>query len=214
MVADVWPRARHGSRARLQESGPEGSPHLTILPAARLDSLDALIRQARLGDLTAFAELVDRYYPRCLRFAQHMLGNSLDAEEAVQDAFVRVHKALASYTEQDRFEPWLFRILANRCRTLRARERRHAQVMQYGDVPDDVRVALQPEISEDWNDELKRALSALPSDQREAFLLRHVEDMGYEDMSAATGAGVSALKMRVKRACDFLRARLTEVAGD
>jgi DNA-directed RNA polymerase specialized sigma subunit, sigma24 homolog len=51
-------------------------------------------------------------------------------------------------------------------------------------------------------------------EQREAFLMRHVEGLSYEDMAVATGAGLSALKMRVKRACDALRAQLTEVDGD
>ena len=65
-----------------------------------------------------------------------------------------------------------------------------------------------------WREEIDIALAALPEEQREAFLMRHVEDLSYEDMSVATGAGVSALKMRVKRACDALRARLTEVDRD
>jgi RNA polymerase sigma-70 factor (ECF subfamily) len=57
-------------------------------------------------------------------------------------------------------------------------------------------------------EEIEAALQRLPPDQREAFLLRYVEDVGYEEMSELTGAGVSALKMRVKRACESLRALL------
>ena len=76
-----------------------------------------LVSEARSGDVRAFASLVDTYYTRCLRFALHMLSSRGDAEEAVQDTFVRVYRALASYREEEAFEPWLFRILANRCRT-------------------------------------------------------------------------------------------------
>ena len=65
-----------------------------------------------------------------------------------------------------------------------------------------------------WKDAIGRALAELPADQREAFLLRHVEDVSYEDMSALTGAGISALKMRVKRACDSLRDRLRSETDD
>ena len=64
-----------------------------------------------------------------------------------------------------------------------------------------------------WREELERALQRLDEDQREAFLLKHVEDMGYEDMAVVTGVGVSALKMRVKRACERLRVLLHEVQG-
>ena len=178
-------------------------------PAAA-ETRSLLVHAARAGDVRAFAELVDSYYARCLRFALHMLASRSDAEEAVQDTFVRVYKALPQYEEREAFEPWLFRILGNRCRTAGARERRHAEVVEYGDVPERPAASGHDEAIA-WREEIGIALAALPGDQREAFLMRHVEDLSYEDMSVATGAGVSALKMRVKRACDALRVRLTEV---
>lgn len=177
--------------------------------AQQASALTVLICAARDGDVRAFAELVDRYYARCLRFAMHMLSSRPDAEEAVQDTFLRVHKALPRYEEREAFEPWLFRILANRCRSTGARNKRRAEVVEYGDVPErGVRATHDESIA--WREEIGVALAALPDEQREAFLMRHVEDLSYEDMAEATGAGVSALKMRVKRACDFLRVRLTE----
>jgi RNA polymerase sigma-70 factor, ECF subfamily len=168
-----------------------------------------LVRAAQAGDVRAFAGLVDLYYARCLRFALHMLSNRSDAEEVVQDTFVRVYRALPSYVEQESFEPWLFRILANRCRSAGSRERRRAEFVEFGEVPDRASEHRHDDAIA-WREEIALALAALPTEQREAFLLRHVEDLSYDDMSAATGAGVSALKMRVKRACDALRAWLTE----
>jgi RNA polymerase sigma-70 factor (ECF subfamily) len=195
------------SRPRpLQLIRPSAPPDVDALGATERS---LLIRAAQAGDVRAFAELVDLYYARCLRFALHMLSNRSDAEEAVQDTFVRVYRALPSYVERESFEPWLFRILANRCRSAGSRERRRAEFVEFGDVPDrpsdhrhDDAIA--------WREEISLALAALPSEQREAFLMRHVEDLSYDDMSVATGAGVSALKMRVKRACDALRLWLTE----
>jgi RNA polymerase sigma-70 factor (ECF subfamily) len=179
--------------------------------ADRVTPLRSILHEARNGDVRAFASLVDRYYARALRFALHMLGDRGMAEEAVQDAFVRVYRALAAYDERDAFEPWFFRILGNRCRTAGARERRHAMVMDYGDVPERPASGEQHDVALGWREEIELALDALPAEQREAFLMRHVEALSYEDMSVATGAGVSALKMRVKRACDALRVRLAEV---
>jgi RNA polymerase sigma-70 factor (ECF subfamily) len=181
-------------------------------PASDAETRSLVIHAARAGDVRAFATLVDMYYARCLRFAMHMLSSRADAEEAVQDTFVRVYRALPSYREQDSFEPWLFRILGNRCRTAGARQRRHAEVIEYGEVPERAMTARQ-DTDIAWREEIDRALRSLPAEQREAFLMRHVEGMSYEDMGAATGAGLSALKMRVKRACDALRVRLTEVDG-
>jgi RNA polymerase sigma-70 factor (ECF subfamily) len=180
--------------------------------AVAAESRSLIIHAARAGDVRAFATLVDTYYARCLRFALHMLSSRADAEEAVQDTFVRVYRALPSYREQDSFEPWLFRILGNRCRTAGAKERRHAEVMEYGDVPERATAATH-DLELGWREEIERALQSLPAEQREAFLMRHVEGLSYEDMCTASGAGLSALKMRVKRACDALRLRLTEVDG-
>jgi RNA polymerase sigma-70 factor, ECF subfamily len=169
--------------------------------------------RAKAGDRQAFAQLVDVMYQRSLRFALHMVGNREDAEEAVQDAFVRVWHNLGRFRDDARFEPWLFRILANRCRSLMEKRQRHATVIQYGEVPERGGPVREGD-DRDWTEEIYRVLATLPVEQREAFLLRHVEDMAYEDIAAVTGVGLSALRMRVKRACDVLRARLTEVIRD
>lgn len=169
--------------------------------------------RAKAGDRQAFAQLVDVMYPRSLRFALHMVGNREDAEEAVQDSFVRVWHNLNRFRDDARFEPWLFRILANRCRSLMEKRRRHALVIQYGEVPERGGPVREND-DRDWTEEIYRVLGTLPVEQREAFLLRHVEDMAYEDIAAVTGVGLSALRMRVKRACDVLRARLSEVIRD
>lgn len=165
--------------------------------------------RAKAGDRQAFAQLVDATYPRALRFALHMVGSREDAEEAVQDTFVRVYHNLRRFRDDARFEPWLFRILANRCRTLLAKRARHSTVIQYGDLPD--RIGATTDEERDWTEEVYKVLDTLPPEQKEAFLLRHVEDMAYEDIAAVTGVGLSALRMRVKRACDTLRLRLTEI---
>jgi len=167
-----------------------------------------IIRQAKAGDERAFAALVDQYLPRCLRFARQMLLSAEDAEEAVQDAFVRVYDALPRFDETMRFDPWLFRILANRCRTLRVRVRRQESMVVFSETTPEQ--AVGPDGDEAASADLWALLEALGPEQREAFLLHHVEGMSYEDMATATGVGVSALKMRTKRACDLLRARITE----
>jgi RNA polymerase sigma-70 factor (ECF subfamily) len=177
------------------------------------DERSLIIHAAKAGDVRAFATLVDIYYARCLRFALHMLFDRFDAEEAVQDTFVRVYRALPNYREDASFEAWLFRILANRCRTAGARARRRADFVRYGDVPDGAG-RTHYELALAWREEIELALAALPMEQREAFLMRHVEDLSYDDMSRVTGDGVSALKMRVKRACDALRTALGERDND
>lgn len=186
------------------------------VPASRQRAMsrlpDSTIARAKLGDDAAFADIVRHYYARCLRFARNMLGDIADAEDAVQEAFLRVHAALPRYTEYGRFEAWLFRILANQCRTMRARERRRGEWLTPYEPRHDAAAPETPDESGGLlRREIDRALRELPALLREAFLLYHVEGMGYEQMMAVTGARASALKMRVKRARDILRARLQEV---
>lgn len=175
-------------------------------------SSDAVIVTRVLrGDVEAFAVLVERYRDRYARYAVHMLGNREDAEEALQDAFTRAYRSLARCEDPERFGAWLFRILVNRCRTLGSRRGRRARTF----VADEAAVL---EAAEDhpadrsaWREEIDRALGQLRSEQREAFLLKYVEEIGYDEMSQMTGVGVSALKMRVMRACERLRELLSEV---
>lgn len=184
----------------------------TTAPTSLLDP--GVISRAKRGDAEAFADLVRRYQPRCLRFARSMLRSEEDAEEAVQDAWVRVWKALPRYEEQERFDSWLFRILANRCRSRGLRLAREAKVQARDDSALAFAEATDGAVERAaWREEIALALEALPDAQREAFLLHHVEGFAYEEIAGITGVGLSALKMRVKRACDHLRERLRETVS-
>jgi len=83
----------------------------------------ALVHQTRQGNTEAFGILGDRHSARLNRYALHLLANRADAEEAVQEAFVRAFRSLARYEEREQFGAWLLRILVNRCRTLASRRR-------------------------------------------------------------------------------------------
>lgn len=175
-------------------------------------SSDAVIVERVLrGDVEAFAVLVARYRDRYARYALHMLGNREDAEEALQDAFTRAYRSLGRCDDPERFAAWLFRILVNRCRTVGARRGRRSRTFVADDGAILGAAVDHPAERGAWREEIDRALEQLRPEQREAFLLKYVEDLGYDEMSKLTGVGVSALKMRVMRACDRLREMLSEV---
>lgn len=176
------------------------------------NSSDAVIVARVLrGDVESFRMLVERYRDRYARYAFHMLGNREDAEEALQDAFTRAYRSLARCEDPERFGAWLFRILVNRCRTVGARRGRRARTFVSDEAALLEAAHDHPAERTAWREEIDRALQRLRSEQREAFVLKYVEDMGYDEMSQLTGVGVSALKMRVMRACDRLRELLSEV---
>jgi RNA polymerase sigma-70 factor (ECF subfamily) len=157
---------------------------------------------------------VDAYYSRCLRFARAMMRNPDDAEDVVQDAFVRLYRALPRYEERQRFEPWLFQILGNCCRTANTVFHRESSRT----VTDEAAIA-ELRSSDDpsraaemgWSDSVRTALAEVPEHNREIFLLHHIEGFSYEEIERMTGVKQSALKMRVKRAAEALRALLAHV---
>lgn len=171
-----------------------------------------LVRRTLAGDPRAFAALVDRHSGVCLRYATRMLGTREDAEDAAQEAWLRAYRALHTYEPSRPFRTWLLTILVNRCRTAKLlQRRREARVV----VDDELLTlaAVAPDASIEEDDEIARALAQLDPLQREAFLLKHVEQLSYDEMAAVTGAGVSALKMRVSRACEHLRRALADRGG-
>ena len=176
--------------------------------APRRDPIDrSVVARAVVGDEAAFTELVQWYHARFLRFARHMLRDDAEADDVVQEAFIRIYRALPNYQEQERFESWLFRILANCCRTALSRSRRRSDHLVSLGAREARDVYQSPELRNDaaWHSLLRTALAGLPHDQREAFVLHYVDGHSYETMVTLTGVRQSALKMRVKRACDRLR---------
>lgn len=174
---------------------------------------DAQIVRAVLGgDTEAFGALVDRYHERCMRLAIHIVGNREDAEDAVQETFLRAYRFLSGYREREKFAAWLYKILVNQCRTILARrQRRELPAAEWEWDTTAVIVSCAAEQGA-LRDELARALASLAPDQCEAVVLRFADDLTYDEMSAITGAGVSALKMRVQRACARLRELLLETS--
>lgn len=173
---------------------------------------DALVRAVLAGAPHAFDRLVDRYWVRAHQYASRVLGSRTDGEDAVQEAFLHAYVALGRYAPRGRFSGWFFRILVNECRAIARRRLRLAKV-ETGDRLDqlDWDAAREGHDGErhDPDAQLDAALSAalgsLEPLLREAFLLRHLSELSYAEMAEVTGAGESALKMRVMRARDQLR---------
>jgi RNA polymerase sigma-70 factor (ECF subfamily) len=122
---------------------------------------------------------------------------------------------LSKCRDRERFGGWLYRIVVNECRTFASRQRqRDLRFVNDAEVIDRAEAKRDDSAAEEMSEQIEYALARLPVDQREAFLLKYVEEMSYEEISAATGVSVPALKMRVKRASDALRRLLEDVLND
>jgi len=178
-------------------------------PAERTDA--QVVRDVLEGDRDAYRLLVRRYGDLLYAHALRMVGDADDAADLVQEAFVTGYMKLHTCRDRDRVGAWLFRILANRCKDfLRSRRRSwvpfdHAvAVPATGDGPEEA--AARAEVG----NRLRRALDRLTPEQREAFVLKHVDGRPYEEIAAVMDLSVAALKMRVHRARDALQGLLEE----
>lgn len=166
---------------------------------------------AARGDVEAFGELSHRYRDRYARFAVRMTGSRDEAEDVLQSAFIRAYRALDRCRDPSRFAAWLYQIVANECRTYVVRRgHREARFVRDESTMREV-VARSTADRQETLEDVQYALEQLDAEQREAFVMKYVEELSYDEMAEITGIGVSALKMRVKRACARLRELLEEV---
>ncbi len=172
---------------------------------------DGVIVQAVLsGDVEQYAVLVRRYQDRYARYATRMLGSVDAAEDAVQDALVRAYDQLARCRDPNNFAGWFFLILRNRCFAERRRDQRFAVLDEVPEVPAEENTEASLERSERRRG-IERALQTLTPEQREVFVLKHMEELSYEEIAGRVGTTVAALKMRMHRAYDRLRELLKEM---
>jgi RNA polymerase sigma-70 factor, ECF subfamily len=181
----------------------------------------ALVHAAKAGDMGAFEELVRRYDRNVFRIAQHITQNREDAEDVVQDAFLKAYQNLAKFQENSKFYTWLVRIAVNEA-LMRLRKRRPGQMVS---LDEDIKTEedTMPREVADWSpnpeqlynqEELReilgKTIQGLPAGFRTVFVLRDVEGLSTEETAEALGLSVPAVKSRLLRARLQLRDRLTK----
>jgi RNA polymerase sigma-70 factor (ECF subfamily) len=180
-------------------------------PVERTDA--QVVRDVLAGDLDAYRILVRRYGDVLHGHALRMTCSGDEAADLVQKALVKGFRKLATCREPERVGAWLFRILANLCKD-------HARRPRRADVPvtavaGALRSGSDPSSDAEGAEIRQRvwgALEALTPEQREAFVLKHVEGRSYEEIAAVMDLSVAALKMRVHRAREALKGLLEEYA--
>jgi RNA polymerase sigma-70 factor (ECF subfamily) len=175
----------------------------------------AVLARARQGDSDAFRVLVEQHSRSVFRLAYRMTGNEQDAEDVVQESFLRAYRQLGRFESRANFGTWLYRIAAN-CSVdlMRAKQARHditrresldeAADLPSADLPTPERLAASGEIQE----RVAAAIGALSPLERAAFTLRHYEGRSIDEISRTLGLGTSAAKHSVFRAVRKLRVAL------
>ncbi|HYP08770.1 MAG TPA: sigma-70 family RNA polymerase sigma factor [Bryobacteraceae bacterium] len=177
----------------------------------------AAVERTRAGDPAAFRVLVDRYGRSVFRLAYRMTNNEFDAEDVVQETFLRAYKQLDSYESRSSFSTWIYRIAANYSLDLIRSKKRHAarrapEGIEQEDVLETVRATDPGQdrlyYSAQLRQRLDAALQLLSEQERTAFQLRHFEGQSIEEIGAILGLGVSATKNSIFRAVRKVREAL------
>jgi RNA polymerase sigma-70 factor (ECF subfamily) len=173
------------------------------------------IDRAQHGDPEAFRALVDRHARAVFRLAFRMTGSEVDAEDMVQETFLKAWKQMDRFDSRATFGTWLHRICAN-CALDHLRARKRKQDVQFdpavqvpADAPSPERIAESSQVSAI----LGSALDELTAMERSAFVLRHYEGLGIKEISATLGVQQGAAKHTVFRAVQKLRRALQPVAA-
>ncbi len=166
------------------------------------DDAQLVVRSLK-QDHEAFGQLIDRHASRIITLAYRMVGDRAEAEDLAQEAFLTAFKALPTFRADAKFSTWLYRIAANKCKDW-LRTKRPGMGQQDVDIDESLdgqvadeqtpeRLLSQQQVGR----ELEQAILRLPPLYREAFVLKHVEGLSYEEMEAILGVQGDTLKMRV-----------------
>lgn len=190
----------------------------TSVPAGFDES--ALVAQAKAGDQNAFAELVHRYERKIYRLAKNITRNDEDAEDVLQDAFLKAYTHLDNFKGDSKFYTWIVRIAVNEA-LMRLRKRKTDRSVPLDEPVELGEETVQREIAvwednpeqqysqEEWRKILDEAVESLKPDFRTVFVLRDIEELSTEETAETLGISVPAVKSRLLRARLALRERLT-----
>jgi RNA polymerase sigma-70 factor, ECF subfamily len=198
---------RHDGRRRNQNRGT-----FEVMKEGPIedDELRSLMTRYQSADRAALEELVRRLSPSLLRyFAASGIGRE-DAEDVLQDCWMRIHRARHTYRSSEPVLPWLYGIARHtKLDEYRRRRRRQAREVLVAAVPEDLQrteLPVPPDTLE--KDEIGRLLAGLPGSQREVVLMLKVSGMSLEEVARATGSTVGAVKQKAHRAYQALRRAL------
>src|SRR5215471_15110697 len=180
------------------------------------------VERAQSGDSDAFRLLVEQHSRVVFRLAFRMTGNEQDAEDVVQETFLRAYKRLSDYEARASFSTWLYRIASNYALDLIRSRRRHQDKREYAAGEDRDILQTIPEASpgpdrvvygSQVKDHVNAALDELSAQERTAFVLRHFEGLSIEEIGRTLGTGTNATKHSIFRAVQKLRRCLEPVVG-
>jgi len=167
-----------------------------------------LIRAIQQGDMVSFNQMVDRYKDRLMNVIGRMLSSKEEAEDIVQETFVRVYQHRQSFNFQHCFSTWIYTICLNLARN-ELRKRKRFKFFEISEMQgNEAEFAVEPKIPSRLPEFLNTAVAGLPQKYREAFLLRDIQELPYDEVAKILDVPLGTVKSRVNRARLILREKL------
>src|SRR5437867_3723868 len=195
-----------------------------MAPEAAIFDETNLVAQARLGDTGAFGELTEHYQRKIFRLAQNITQNREDAEDVLQETFMKAYEHLPDFEGNSKFYTWIVRIAVNEA-LMKLRKRKWDKTVWLDEPVNTGEDTVAREIAvwddnpeqryskEELHDILDKAVNSLAAPYRTAFVLRDVEGLSTEETAQALDLSVPAVKSRLLRARLQLRDRLSKYFG-
>jgi RNA polymerase sigma-70 factor (ECF subfamily) len=183
---------------------------------------EILLKKAKSGDVDAYEELVKTYYKTVFNIALRMFSNTEDASDITQEVFIKVYKSIGRFEGRSSFKTWIYRIATNLCLDeLRSRKNFIAVSFdeQIANNTEAINVKLKDEsigspetelLRAEIREELYNVINELPEDLRIITILRHIQNLSYDEISEILNCPQGTIKSRISRARELLRKKLSK----
>jgi RNA polymerase sigma-70 factor, ECF subfamily len=172
-----------------------------------------IIRECVNGNSDSYSILVDRYKTMIYNVSFRMVGDEDTAKDLAQESFIAAYKGLSEFRFGSKFSSWLYSIALNKCRDHLKLAKDTVSTDEISDIMPATSVS--PELAttaRQSKDVLQRGLNALPAEYRQVLILKHIEELDYQEIANITGTSIPALKVRAHRGREMLK-KILEEAG-
>lgn len=184
-----------------------------------------LIERAKAGDDAAFTKLIRKYETTVFNFAFKVCRNQAEAQETLQDTFISVYKKLKNFDGRSKFSTWLYTVIVRNCMLSRRKGKLEKAIVPVAEMragegetasceilPSDDASPLDRVVNSELQEQIDRAVRALPEEYRVVFVLGDIEGKTGKEIAKIMGLSLPAVKSRLRRARLFLRSQLSEYA--
>ena len=182
-----------------------------------MEDINSIIAELQKGSHTALDHIIDHYTSKLYYFVLSILRNRADAEEVVQDTFIKVVKNIEKYDLSQRFSAWVFTIASNTAKDYLRKRKRHSVCISFDqnvneesdeksiDIPDKRKIPVNEAYKNEVEKILQQEISNLPDNYKEIILLRHIDDLSYDEIAEILDCKVGTVKSRLARAREMLK---------